>query len=363
MRADALRENYTRLSDCVGPDARLLPMVKADAYGLGVARVVDALEPLEPWGFGVATVDEGVALRRRGVERPIVLMSPVAPGQVELAVAEDLQISVSSLSTLDAITSAASRLGKRARVHVDVDTGMGRSGFDWKLCAEWMPRLCDTIGPDVEWVGCYTHLHSADEGLSSIREQWDRLRQVLESVDDRPSDLVVHVLNSAGAHRAPEYADGLVRPGIFLYGGGIGTGQPVPAPVVSLRTRVVHIKDVTAGTTLGYGATYRAAGPERWATLSIGYGDGLPRALGNGGSVLLEGRVAPMIGRISMDVTVVDITDAPGISVGDIATVIGSDGEKTISLDEVALKAGTISYEILTGLTSRLPRIWTDLDG
>jgi len=170
--------------------------------------------------------------------------------------------------------------------------------------------------------------------------------------------LLVRVLNGAGVFRTPERARGIVRPGIFLYGGGIGDGQPVPRAVVSVRARVVHVRDVIAGTTLGYGATYRAEGPERWATLCIGYGDGLRRSLGNRGNALLHGCLVPIIGRISMDVTVVDITDRPEVAVGDVATLLGSDGERAITLDDMALQAGTISYEILTGLTSRLPRVW-----
>lgn len=140
----------------------------------------------------------------------------------------------------------------------------------------------------------------------------------------------------------------------------MGDDQPAPAPVVSVHARVVHTRDAPAGTTLGYGATYTSAGDERWATLSIGYGDGLPRSLGNRGHALLGGVRAPIIGRISMDVTVVDISDVPEVTEGDVATLIGSQGASVISLDEVAALAETISYEILTGLTPRLPRVWSD---
>ncbi len=163
--------------------------------------------------------------------------------------------------------------------------------------------------------------------------------------------------------RAPERAHALVRPGIFLYGGEVGEGQPKPQPVVSVRARVVHVRTAAEGSTLGYGATYRARGPERWATLAIGYGDGIPRALGNRGAALIAGRRVPVIGRISMDLTVVHITDLPDVEVGDVATLLGADGDEAITVDEVAREAGTISYEILTGLTRRLPRIWIGLDG
>jgi alanine racemase len=235
---------------------------------------------------------------------------------------------------------------------------MGRSGFDWRCVDEWLPALRSKLEGGVTWVGVQTHLHSADEDVRSVQEQWRRFTSVLEAIGDGRRELSVHVLNSAGAFRAPEYASALVRPGIFLYGGAIGDGQPTPEPVVSVLARVVHVRDAPAGTTVGYGVTHAASGLERWATLSIGYGDGLPRALGNRGSALIDGRRVPMIGRISMDVTVVDISDVPDVAVGDVATLLGSDGDEAITVDEVAGLAGTISYEVLTGLTPRLPRVW-----
>jgi alanine racemase len=212
-------------------------------------------------------------------------------------------------------------------------------------------------------VGYYTHLHSADCALDTVREQWTRFRQTLDAPGAPDGKALRHVLNSAGALRTPEYAGQAVRPGIFLYGGRVGDGACPPDAVVSLHARVVHVRDAAPGTTLGYGATYAARDPERWATLSIGYGDGLPRALGNRGSALLGGTRVPIIGRTSMDVTVVDITGVPGIRPGDVATLMGTDGQEEITVDDVASLAGTISYEVLTGLTRRLPRVWTGETG
>jgi len=357
VSADALLKNFTAVREAVGADVHVLPMVKADAYGVGVDRVVEALAPLGPWGFGVATVDEGLHLRSLGVETPVFVASPIPPGQTEEAVSAALHLSVSSLDALDQVRTAARSLGVRASAHVDVDTGMGRSGFDWRAVSAWAPCVAEAAA-EVEWAGCLTHLHSADESLASVREQWTRFTTVLDALEPVCPGVLVHVLNSAGAFRAPEYARALVRPGIFLYGGRIGPGQPTPAAVVSVRARVAHVRDAPAGTTLGYGATHVAPSDERWATLAIGYGDGLPRVLGNRGSALLGGRRVPIVGRISMDVTVVDITDVPGVATGDVATLLGSDGDLEITVDEVAREAGTISYEVLTGLTARLPRVW-----
>lgn len=363
VRADALRENYRRLRAAVGPDVGILPMVKADAYGMGVSDTVRVLDPDGPWGYGVATVEEGRRLRCLGIERPIVVCSPTPPDEIEVAVRHDLQLSISSLDTLARIETAARSTGRDAAVHVDIDTGMGRSGFDWRSSETWLPQVIEATRGAVRWVGCHTHLHSADEDEASVREQWARFREALGTVSGVPEGLLVHILNSAGVFRAPELARALVRPGIFLYGGAVGAGQPSPLPVVSVHARVVHVRDVQPGTTVGYGATHVARGPGRWATLSIGYGDGLPRSLGNRGHALVAGRAVCIIGRISMDVTVVDISDVPGVAVGDVATLLGSDGERTIGVDEMAREAGTISYEILTGLTPRLPRVWRDGGG
>ncbi|NNF14337.1 MAG: alanine racemase [Gemmatimonadetes bacterium] len=366
MSPDALRLNFRRISDSVGPASGVLPMVKADAYGVGVEGVVACLEPEGPWGFGVATVGEGMDLRSGGYEGRILVCGPIPLGEIDGALGADLELSVSSLCALHAMVEAASRTERGPRVHVDVDTGMGRSGFDWRKVNEWLPGL-KKVGEEVTWVGAYTHLHSADADDSvaaeaSIRAQWNRFDAVRQRLIAELGIPLVHVLNSAGAFRAPALGNAIVRPGIYLYGGRIGGGQPKPEPVVSLHARVVHVREAAAGTTLGYGSTYVASSDERWATLSIGYGDGLPRALGNRGYALVGDVRVPIIGRISMDVTVVDITGVPAVVEGDVATLIGTQGAETISLDEVAGLAGTISYEILTGLTPRLPRVWSDVE-
>ena len=362
VSAEALRANYARVADAA-EGAGLLPMVKANAYGVGVEDVVARLEPLDPWGFGVATVAEGAALRALGVTRPVVVCSPALPGEEGDAVRHDLQLFVSNEATLERLAESAKAAGGSARFHVEVDTGMGRSGFDWRDATEWLSAV--RRKGSARCVGIATHLHSADEDESSVREQLRRLDEVLavaESAwgDDALDEVAIHVFNSAGVFRRTGRATAIVRPGIFLYGGEVGDGQPVPDPVVSVHARVARIHDAKSATTLGYGATYSASETERWATLAIGYGDGLPRALGNRGSAIVGGVRVPIIGRISMDVTVVDISGVSAVREGDVATLLGEDGGERISLDEIASEAGTISYEVLTGLTARLPRIWTD---
>ncbi len=359
VRAEALMANVARIRASVGPGARLVPMVKADDSGLGVKNAVAVLGRSDPWGFGVATVEEGMALRSDGVARPILVSSPAPPSSVEDAVAADLILSVSDDPSLALLEGAVRKSTGQASFHLEIDTGMGRAGFDWREVDEWAPRAHRAHEEGARWTGCFTHLHSADEGSDTVVAQWERFQAALAAAHP-PAGVLVHALNSAGALRCPEYAADAVRPGIFLYGGRAGRGLPEPEPVASVRARVVHVRQAPAGTTVGYGATYRATKDERWATVAIGYGDGLPRALGNRGSALVRGRRVPIIGRISMDVTVVDISEVASVDPGDVVTFFGTDGNEGITVDEVAELAGTISYEILTGFTPRLPRIWID---
>ncbi len=343
-------------------------MVKADAYGLGVEGVVRRLEEGDPWGWGVATTTEGVRLRELGVRRPILVFTPPPPGDVELALQMELALCISSEDALEQVAALAARTGRTAVIHLEIDTGMGRAGVPWKRLladpAGLRGALSGARGKGVVWGGVFTHFHSADEpGSPGVQEQFRRFRECLAALEAPPAgpDFRVHVANSASALTGlPGWGDP-VRPGIHLYGGSVGEGWPVE-PVVHLRARVVHVRDAVAGDTLGYGATHVAAGSERWATLAVGYGDGLPRALGNRGRALLRGHHVPLVGRVSMDMTVVDVTLLPGPvpERGEIATLLGRDGEGSIGLDEVAGQAGTISYEVLTGFTARLPRLWMD---
>jgi alanine racemase len=358
---DAMRANYDTIRRAVGPRSALIPMVKADGYGLGAARAVRALEPLGPWGYGVAAVSEGAALRSHGVTRPILVIAPLPPGDVDPAAAGRLTATISSLDGLDAWVGAADRLGgEPLDFHVEIDTGMGRSGFDWREVGDWAPAMASRIGSSVRWTGVFTHFHSADspDPAPSVA-QWERFRQTLVQLPVQGNDLMVHAANSAAALRWPEFAADAVRPGIFLYGGhpapGVA-GLPVPRPVASVRSRLALVRDVPAGTTAGYDVTYAASAAERWGTAAIGYGDGLPRALANRGAALVCGLRVPVIGRVSMDMTTVKLTGDRAV-VGDVVTWIGEDGAERITVDDVAALAGTISYAVLTGLGQRLPRI------
>jgi len=360
IRPSALRQNLQTLKRRVGERCRIIPMVKADGYGLGVEAVTRSLEPLDPYAFGVATAAEALRLRELGITRPVVIFSPLDPQSIPIALAAEATVAISDPDSLERICEEAR--GRTVRFHVEIDTGMGRAGLDPERMARWAHRMRSLESSSCVMEGCFTHFHSAeDDDEAPTRAQLAAFEQAVEALlEGRTGPAVMrHVSNSAAALRFDMAADA-IRPGIFLYGGRIEHGLPAPRPVVSVHARVIHTREAAVDATLGYGATHRAQAPEIWATLGIGYGDGLPRSLGNRGSALVGGRRVPIIGRISMDMTVVDITDVPGISVGDRATLLGSDGDQVIDLEEMAETAGTISYEILTGFTARLPRVWVE---
>jgi alanine racemase len=316
--------------------ARLLPMVKANGYGLGAAIIARELESLDPWGFGVATVDEAASLRAAGIIRPILVFTPLDPRLIPQYLKLELRPSVGDSGALKAWIASTDR-----PFHIEVDTGMSRTGFRWDD-RTWPAASGEAPGLE----GVFTHFHSAENDVASLDRQWDRLQQVIAVLPRKVP--LVHAANSAAALRGRRFAGDLVRPGIFLYGGAAGT--PEPSPVVRLRARVVATRVVPAGETVSYDATWTAPRDTQVATLGIGYADGVPRALSNSGVVELAGRLAPVVGRVTMDFTM--IAPEEPCAVGEIATLYGG----MVSLDEQARRAGTISYELLTSIGARLPR-------
>jgi alanine racemase len=323
------------------PRAQLLPMVKADAYGLGAVACARALERLEPWGFGVATVQEGKQLRDAGIQRPILVFTPAQPDQLDTYRRHDLRAVLDRPETISIWTIA---------FHLEIDTGMARCGVRW----DDGDALERCASPHLE--GVFIHLAAADADPASVAVQWDRFTQARRRLGMAPG--LVHVANSAGAWRLSEEL-ALVRPGIYLYGGRLAPDLPTPLPVAAVRAPVVSIRRLAAGDSVSYGGDWRAPRATTVATLGIGYADGVPRAVQDRASVLLGGMRYPVVGRVTMDFVMVDLGSVPPplpVAVGDVATLIGSDGRDTITVDEFAAWAGTISYEILARLGARVER-------
>lgn len=319
-------------------------MVKADGYGLGALAVTRALAEVLPWGYGVATIDEARELHANGVVRPIVVFTPLVPAMVEYTLAIAARPVIGDLAGLQAWLGQGD-----SPFHVEIDTGMARAGFRWDDTAGLgAARSLLTNAPG--WEGVFTHFHSAEHDDGATAEQWGRLEAAIVALGRRPS--LVHAANSAAARYGSAYRADLARPGIHLYGGKVEGLSTVP--VAALRARVVAVRRVGAGSTVSYDATWQAPEPTTVATLAIGYADGIPRRLSNGGAVELLGQRARIVGRVTMDLLMVDVADLP-VAVGDVATVFGG----VISLDEQASLAGTVSYELLTALGDRLPRRYT----
>ena len=342
----ALRRNGAALA--ARARVPLLAVIKADGYGLGAVRAAGALEPLEPWGFGVATVAEGEELRGAGVTRPILVLSPVLPDEYDAMRRATLRPSLGAAAAI----SAWIRPGG-GPWHLAIDTGMNRAGISWTE-VDALRELLRQAPPE----GAYTHFHSADLNDDSVSEQLRRFRCALEAMPSRPRYL--HAENSPAIERGEESSWDLARPGVFLYGVGGGEGAKMsPEPVAHLRARVIDLRTVSDGDTVSYGATWHARGRRRIATLGVGYADGYRRALSNRGSVLVNGQRARVAGIVTMDMTMIDVTDVP-CEIGDVATLIGRDGNAVLTVDEVAATADVLSYELLVGLKLRVPRFYVD---
>ena len=336
---DALVRNARSYAAATG--VPMLPMLKADGYGLGALIVARALAEVEPWGYGVATVDEARTLHVNGVVRPLVIFTPLVPAMIEYVNA------VAARPTIGDLDGLRAWLGQGVGpFHLEIDTGMCRSGIRWdddRSVAAARNLLADAPG----WEGVFTMFHSAERDPSATAEQWRRLQHAIAGLGRRPA--LVHAAASAGAAYGSAYAGNLTRPGIHLYGGRVSGLDTVP--VVALRARVVAVRRIAAGTGVGYDATWRAPNQTTIATLGIGYADGLHRRLSNSGAVELLGQRVRIVGRVTMDHTMVDAGDLP-VAIGDVATLFGG----LVTLDEQAALAGTVSYELLTGLGPRLPR-------
>jgi alanine racemase len=326
--------------------SRLLPMVKANGYGLGAVEVAHALESVDPWGFGVASGEEGAALRAAGITRPILVVTPLIPQWIDECIKLDLRPSIGDVSTLEAWIARS-----RRPFHIEIDTGMSRAGVRWDDHAS-LSRVCNLLKAADGWEGVFTHFHSAESDPESTRQQWQRFQEVLQALPRRPP--LTHAANSAAALRGRVFAGDLVRPGIFLYGGVAGTRAP--QPVAALRARVVSVRSIASGDTVGYGASWRAARLTRVVTVAIGYADGFPRsapvgnALREAREIELNGRLIPILGPVTMDMCMA--AGEESAAVGDVATVFGG----LCPLDQQAEAAGTISYELLTRLGPRVAR-------
>jgi alanine racemase len=357
----ALRHNFQEIQRTVGEDCDVLAVVKADAYGHGASQVAPTLAAAGAGLFGVALVEEGVELRRFGIEQPILILGGTFPGQEQDIIDHRLMPVLFDLNCAERLNHAAGNAGKIIDFHLKVDTGMGRLGFRLERLDEVLPVLKKMKNLDMN--GLMSHLAVADEPEKPLTGQQYRLfSEVVEKVTSfgfRPR--YRHIANSAGIYSRDLSGCNLVRPGISLYGGL--TGGPfaidfVQQPVMRLVSQVAQLKDLPPGAGISYGHRFVTSRQSRVAAIPIGYADGYNRLLTNQGEALIHGRRAPVAGTVCMDWILIDVTDLPDVKVGDQATLLGRDGEAIITAEEWANKVGSITYEVFCQVSKRVPRVF-----
>jgi alanine racemase len=357
---DALEHNFREVVRCA-EGQQVLAVVKARAYGHGAVEVSRRLQKLGADMFGVALVEEGRELRDAGILAPILVMGATFPEQAEAIVSLKLTPAIFSLSVAQALSEAAYKRRTTIDIHVKIDTGMGRIGIAPEDAPGFIAALRKLGSLSVQ--GLMTHFADADlRDKQFASRQMDRFEALLNALEEKKISVPVrHAANSAAVldfHRA---FFTMVRPGLMLYGynpleeGAIGADL---RRVLSLVTRIAFLKKVPAGVPVSYGRTFTTKRESMIATLPIGYADGYCRGLSNKGAALVRGIRVPVVGRVCMDMCMIDVTDVPGVREGDDAVLIGSQGNERITADDIAAMTGTIAYEVLCGISSRVPRIY-----
>jgi alanine racemase len=355
----ALEHNYRQLRSLCRPEVRMLSVIKADAYGHGLLPVGRRLAAAGVDYLGVGSLEEGLALRRAGVTVPVLLLMGILPREAERAVADDLEVALFRRDVAQALADAARTQGKPARVHLKVDTGMGRLGL---LPAEVLSFLDGLkASPQVEVLGLISHLAVADLGDKAYtRQQLQDFTALLGEARQQGWALPLsHISNSAALWEMPEAHLGLVRPGLMLYGSPPAPDRPPPLelkPVMGFTCQVLQVKRLAPGSSVSYGRTYITPDWCDLAVLPVGYCNGYSRLLSNVGQVLIKGRRVPIRGRVCMNLTMVEVTGVPEVKECDKVTLMGADQGQRLRADDLAAWAQTISYEIYCALGTANPR-------
>lgn len=360
---EAIGHNIREVKKRLPEGVKLLGVVKANAYGHGAVPVASYLENQVDY-FATATIEEAVELRENGISAPILILGYVSPSQYGDLVEYDITQTIDSYAQALALEKEAARQNRKAKAHLAVDTGMTRIGFQvTEHDADEAAKIADL--PHIELEGMFTHFSCADQEdktyCSMQMEKYDKMTALLA---ERGVTIPLrHICNSAGIMEFDDHRFEMVRSGIITY--GIYPSEEVKKerldliPALSWKSHVIHVKEVGPGIGVSYGATYVTEKPmTRIATVSAGYADGYPRALSNQGCVLIHGKKAPIIGRICMDQMMVDVTDIPDVQVEDVVTLVGTDGDEAITIEEIANPAARFDYEMLCDISSRVTRVY-----
>lgn len=362
---DAIAYNMEQLKSHLSCDSQIMAVIKADGYGHGAVQIAEMMQEWKYiWGFAVATLDEAIVLRGEGiVKKPILVLGCVFPDQYMEMLNHDIRMNVYTEEMAESISRMAARVGKTAYMHIKLDTGMARLGFDiTENSAEAIKRISTMQNVCME--GIFTHFAKADEvDKSFTKQQAENFQWMVNRLKEEDIHFsYVHCSNSAAIIDMPEMNFDLVRAGISIY--GLYPSEEVKKenvrlkPAMSLKSHVAFVKEIEEGTPVSYGGTFKAPHKMKIATIPVGYADGYPRGLSNKGFVLIRGKKAPIIGRVCMDQFMVDVTDIEGIGFGDKVTLIGRDGNESISVEQLSDLSGRFNYEFVCDLGKRIPRVY-----
>lgn len=365
VNLDALHYNMEQMHQKIAPGTRIMGIIKSDGYGHGAVQIGRELEQLDHvFGYGVATAEEAFILREAGLTKPVLVLGYTFPYAYEEMIEKEIRPAVFRYDTLEELKAAASKVGKKAKIHIKVDTGMSRIGI--RPDESGLQFVKEALSCDaVEVEGIFTHFAKSDEAdKTAAYKQIDLMSQFLNKIETETGFRIPlkHCSNSAGILEIPKANMDMVRAGITLY--GLWPSEEVSRdsislrPLLSLKSSIVCIKEVEAGAQISYGGTYTAEKKMRVATIPVGYGDGYPRGLSGKGHVLVCGKRAPILGRVCMDQFMVSVEEIPEAKEGMEVTLIGKDGGEQITMEELGALAGRFNYELACSLGKRIPRVY-----
>ena len=361
---DAIEENFEAMKRTLPAGTQMAAVVKANGYGHGAVPIARLMEPKDYiWGFAAATIEEALQLRGYGIRKPVLVLGYVFPESYPELAAEDIRTAVFRMDMAEELSKEAVRQNKRVHIHIKLDTGMSRIGFP--DTEESLEAVCQIQKlPGLELEGLFTHFARADEADKTWADrQLARFLRFRDALEERGVHIpICHCANSAAIIDMPESSLNLVRAGIALYGlypsGEVKKERVALKAAMELKSHIVHVKEIPAGTQVSYGGLYTAPEPRRIATIPVGYGDGYPRSLSDRGCVLIAGKRAPILGRVCMDQFMVDVTEIPEARPGMEVTLFGTDGGEILSMDELAELSGRFNYEFACDISGRVPRIY-----
>lgn len=358
----AIRKNIMTMKQCIPDGKKMLAVIKANAYGHGAVEVAYAVNDLTDY-YGVACIDEGIELRNAGIDKPILILGETDESLFEEIVKYDLTQTIFTFAQAEALSDAAREVRRQGKLHIKIDTGMNRIGFACKK--ESIPDIVKISKlPNLYVEGIFTHYYKADEENKSVaQKQLEDFKRMIKWLEEAGVMFDIrHISNSAGIMEMPNDTYDMVRAGIAVYGLYPSEEMKKEAcilyPAMELKSHVTYLKTVKAGETIGYGGTYTLAEDKKIATVGVGYADGYPRALSNQGRMLVRGQFAPILGRVCMDQTMIDVSSIPDVKEGDEVILVGKQGDNRISVEELAGLSASFNYEFVCDVNRRVPRVF-----